>query len=190
MTRSVLTITAIAGVPIIALVLWSWGQPLICTCGTIRLWIGSIWDSGNSQHIADWYTLSHILHGVLVALLGRLVFRGLRFEVLFAIAIITGIGWEIVEHTEWVLSQFRATTVNQGYTGDSVLNAVADYVWMMGGFFAAWHLRLGLVLATVAALELSAALIARDSLVLTTLMLIHPVDAIAEWQQELNPRTP
>ncbi|MBY4894105.1 DUF2585 domain-containing protein [Rhodobacteraceae bacterium N5(2021)] len=96
----------------------------------------------------------------------------------------------MIEHTNWVLGQFRATTVNQGYTGDSVLNAVADYIWMMGGFFAAWHLRVPVTLALVAVLELSAALIGRDSLTLTTLMLIHPVDAVAEWQQELNPNTP
>lgn len=190
MTRTSLNITALAGVPIIAVVLWAWGQPLICTCGEVRLWIGSIWDSGNSQHIADWYTLSHILHGVLIALIGRLILPNLGFNWLFAAAIITGIGWEVIEHTNWVLDRFRATTVNQGYTGDSVLNAVADYIWMMGGFFAAWRLRVPVTLALVAALELSAALIGRDSLALTTLMLIYPVEAIADWQQDLNPNAP
>ncbi|MEJ6393066.1 DUF2585 family protein [Gymnodinialimonas sp. 2305UL16-5] len=190
MTRTTLNMAALAGVPLIAAVLWVWGQPWICTCGTIRLWVGSIWDSGNSQHIADWYTLSHILHGVLIALIGRVALPKLDFKWLFAIAIITGIGWEVIEHTDWVLGKFRATTVNQGYTGDSILNAVADYIWMMGGFFAAWHLRVPVTLGLVAALELTAALIGRDSLALTTLMLIYPVDAIAEWQQELNPNGP
>ena len=192
MTRTTLalTATALAGVPIIAFTLAAWGQPWICTCGEVRLWVGSIWDSGNSQHIADWYTLSHILHGVLIALLGRLVFIRLSFEWLFALAIVTGIGWEIIEHTDWVLGQFRATTVNQGYVGDSVLNAVADYVWMMGGFFAAWHLRVPITLALVAMLELSAALIGRDSLVLTTLQLVYPVEAISDWQQAINPNRP
>ncbi len=190
MTRTTLPLAAIAGIPLIALVLAFWGQPWICTCGEIRLWIGSIWDSGNSQHIADWYTLSHILHGVLIALIGRLAFPRLGFNVLFATAIITGIGWEVIEHTDWVLGQFRATTVNQGYTGDSILNAVADYVWMMGGFFAAWHLRVPVTLALVALLELTAALIGRDSLALTTLQLVYPVESIANWQQELNPNAP
>ncbi|MBY4894104.1 DUF2585 domain-containing protein [Rhodobacteraceae bacterium N5(2021)] len=54
--------------------------------------MGSIWHSGNSQHIADWCTLSHILHGVLIALIGRLALPKLGFNVLFAIAILTGIG--------------------------------------------------------------------------------------------------
>lgn len=185
-TRS-LNLFAVSGILIIAGTLYAWGQPLICTCGDIKLWVGSIFDSGNSQHIADWYTLSHILHGVLIALGGRLLLPRLSFNALFLTAIVTGIGWEVVEHTDFVLDAFRATTINQGYFGDSVLNAVADYVWMMGGFFAAYAMRTYTVVGLVAALELSAAFVARDSLALSTLMLIYPVDAVDAWQQEINP---
>ena len=87
--------------------------------------------SDNSQHIADWYTLSHILHGVLVALIGRLLFPKLAFKMLLLVAIVTGVGWEIIEHTEFVMAAYRTTTINMGYHGDSVINAVADYIWMM-----------------------------------------------------------
>ncbi len=187
MTDRSLYLFALLGVPLIAGTLYLWGQPLICTCGDVKLWIGSVFDSGNSQHIADWYTLSHILHGVLIALLGRLFFPKVGFGGLFLVAIITGIGWEIIEHTDFVLNAFRSTTINAGYHGDSVLNAVADYIWMMGGFFAAYAMRTLHVVGIVAALELSAAFIARDSLALSTLMLLYPVDAVEDWQQELNP---
>ncbi len=187
MTDRSLYLFALLGVPLIAGTLYLWGQPLICTCGDVKLWIGSVFDGGNSQHIADWYTLSHILHGVLIALLGRLLFPKLSFGMLFLVAIITGIGWEIIEHTDFVLNAFRSTTINAGYHGDSVLNAVADYIWMMGGFFAAYAMRTLHVVGIVAALELSAAFIARDSLALSTLMLFYPVDAVEDWQQELNP---
>lgn len=190
MTRNSLYVFALSGVFIIAGTLFYWGQPLICTCGTVRFWVGSIFDSGNSQHIADWYTLSHILHGVLIAILGRLLFPRLGFGPLFATAIVTGIGWEVLEHTNWVLDAFRATTVNQGYTGDSVLNAVSDYIWMMGGFFTAYHMKTLYVACLVLTLELCAAFIGRDSLALTTLMLIYPVEAVETWQQELNPNKP
>ena len=88
---------------------------------------------------------------------------------------------------EWVLGLFRATTINQGYVGDSVLNAVADYLWMLAGFFTAHALRTVWALALVAVFELSAALIARDSLTLTTLMLVYPVEAVDSWQQAINP---
>ena len=182
-----LPLLAILGGVLIAVTLWAWGQPLICTCGEVRLWVGSVFDGGNSQHIADWYTLSHILHGVLIALLGRLLFPRLDPRWLFLTAIVTGVGWEIVEHTDFVLEAFRSTTINAGYWGDSVLNAVADYVWMLGGFLAAMRLTTPVVLAGVAALELSAAFIARDSLTLSTLMLLYPLDAVEEWQQEINP---
>ena len=167
--------------------LYAWGQPLICTCGEVKLWVGSIFDGGNSQHIADWYTMSHILHGVLITFLGRLLFPALDFRWLLGAAIVTGVGWEVVEHTEWVLGKFRATTINQGYYGDSVLNAVMDYIWMMGGFFAAHAMRKRFVAAMIAALELSAAFVARDSLALSTLMLLYPVEAVGNWQQEINP---
>ena len=187
MTRIQMTLIASLGALLIAVTLFAWGQPLICTCGEVQLWVGSIFSSGNSQHIADWYTLSHILQGVLIIFIGRLLFPSVPFSALFGIAIVTGVTWEIVEHTEWVLGLFRATTINQGYVGDSVLNAVADYLWMLAGFFTAHALRTVWALALVAVFELSAALTARDSLTLTTLMLVYPVEAVDSWQQEINP---
>ena len=187
MARTNLNVFAVAGLFIIGFTLWAWGQPFICTCGEIKLWVPTIFDGGNSQHIADWYTLSHILHGVLIALLGRLFFKGLGFNALFLTAIVTGIGWEVIEHTNWVLDAFRATTINVGYHGDSVLNAVMDYVFMMGGFFAAYALRLPFIIAGVLALELIAGVFGRDNFTLSTIQLIAPVEAINDWQQELNP---
>ena len=178
---------ACLGLFVIAGTLYAWGQPPICTCGEVKLWVGSVFDGGNSQHIADWYTLSHILHGVLIALAGRLFFPRVTFKTLFLVAITTGVGWEVIEPTDFVLDAFRATTINAGYHGDSVLNAVADYVWMMGGFFAAYAMNTMTVVGLVAALELSAAFIARDSLALSTLMLVYPLDAVETWQQEINP---
>jgi hypothetical protein len=187
MARTNLYLFAVSGLFLIAGTLWAWGQPLICSCGTIKLWIPNIFDGGNSQHIADWYTLSHILHGVLIALLGRLLLPRLGFGPLFLTAIITGIGWEIIEHTNWVLDAFRATTINVGYLGDSVLNAVFDYIFMMCGFFAAYSLRIPVVIVGVLALELTAGLLGRDNFTLSTVQLIAPIDAINDWQQELNP---
>jgi len=111
----------------------------------------------------------------------------LGFEPLFLTAIVTGIGWEVIEHTNFVLEAFRATTINVGYLGDSVLNAVSDYIFMMGGFFAAYTLRIPVVIAGVVVLELTAGLLGRDNLTLSTIQLIAPIDAINDWQQELNP---
>jgi hypothetical protein len=181
---------ALAGAVLVGAVLYAWGQPPICTCGYVRFWVGSVFSNENSQQIADWYTLSHIVHGMLIVLVGRLLFPRASVSVLLAVAIVTGVAWEIVEHTDMVLNRFRATTLYQGYVGDSVLNAVADYLWMLGGFFVANALPTGWVIASIAALEVTAALTARDSLVLTTIMVVHPIEAIADWQQEINPNAP
>jgi hypothetical protein len=116
-----------------------------------------------------------------------LAFARFGFNGAFLAAIVTGIGWEVIEHTNWVLDAFRATTINVGYHGDSVLNAVADYVFMMGGFFAAYALRIPLVLLGVLGLELVAGIFGRDNLTLSTIQLIAPIEAIDTWQQELNP---
>ncbi|MEP1209526.1 MAG: DUF2585 family protein [Rhizobiaceae bacterium] len=185
-TRQYLNLTALMGGIAILLTLWAWGQPLICTCGYVQFWVGSIWSSGNSQHIADWYTLSHLIHGLMIVPLGRLLAPRLSFNWLFAIAIATGVAWEIVEHTQWVLGQFRATNVNQGYLGDSVLNAVADYIFMLIGFFVASRLPTSWTIALIVLLEIIAAVFARDSFLLTTLMLIYRVEVIEAWQQQIK----
>jgi hypothetical protein len=179
--------SAAGGLAIIGLVLWAWGQPLICTCGYVKIWEGFIWSSGNSQHIADWYTLSHVLHGVLIILLGRLARGLIPFDVLLILAIVTGIGWEIVEHTDWVLSKFREATVYQGYLGDSVLNAMMDYVWMWAGFFVANALPTYGVFLLIVLMELIAGVFGRDNLTFTTIQLIHPLEAIDNYQQAIHP---
>lgn len=178
---------AAVGALVIGVTLWAWGQPLICTCGYVKLWVNLIWSSGNSQHIADWYSFSHVVHGMLIVLLGRLSRNRLSYPVLLIIAIVTGMAWEIVEHTDWVLSQFRELTIYQGYIGDSVLNAVMDYAWMWAGFILARAIATWWILAMILGMEIGAALLGRDSLTFTTLQLIYPLESIDAYQQEINP---
>jgi len=183
-----LHVAAALGAVVIGLTLWSWGQPPICTCGYVKLWEGFIWSSGNSQHIADWYTLSHVVHGMLIILIGRAAPGVFTYPVLLIAAIVTGMAWEIVEHTEWVLGQFREVTIYQGYIGDSVLNAVADYGWMWAGFFLARALAALWIFAMIAVMEVTAAVMGRDCLTFTTIQVLYPLDVIDAYQQEINPR--
>ena len=177
---------AVLGALVIGVTLWAWGQPLICTCGYVKLWEGNIWASGNSQHIADWYTLSHFVHGTLIVLFSRLV--GLSYKVQLMIAIATGVAWEIIEHTDWVLGQFRELTVYQGYIGDSVLNAVADYGFMWSGFFVAQALPTLGILGLIVVLEIVAGILGRDNLTFTTIQVVYPLDIISDYQNAINPR--
>ena len=193
MTRSttvtILYAAALLGGVAIGVTLWAWGQPLICTCGYVKVWEGFIWSSGNSQHVADWYTLSHVVHGMLVVLLGRAFPGLLPYPALLFIATGTGVAWEIVEHTDWVLNQFRDVTVYQGYIGDSVLNSVMDYAFMWAGFFLAIAVTtLGIVLL-ILFMEVTAAITGRDCLTFTTLQLVYPLEAISAYQQAINPQS-
>jgi hypothetical protein len=182
---------SVAAVPLGALiigwVLWAWGQPLVSGSGQVRLWVNETWSAENSQQVADWYTLSHITHGLLVALAGRALWRRVPWWVIVAVAFATGVGWEIIEHTDMVLDRFRGQTIYQGYVGDSVLNAVCDFLFMWGGFMLGTVLPVPLILGLILAMEVLSATIARDSLVLTTIRVVHPIGAISDWQDAINP---
>lgn len=182
-----LYLVAVLGGIAIGVTLWAWGQPLVSRSGEIRLWVNSIWSSENSQQVADWYTLSHAILGMLIALIGRSIAKRVPQLAIFVVVLVIGVGWEIVEHTDFVLDRFRGQTIYQGYVGDTVLNAVCDYVFMLAGYFLALALPFRVALVLMLGLELLSAAVARDSLILTTIRVVYPIQAIADWQDATNP---
>ncbi|WP_413850063.1 DUF2585 family protein [Albidovulum sp.] len=184
-----LSLAALLGSVAIGVTLRAWGQPLVSASGKISLWVNSVWSGENSQQIADWYTLSHVIHGMLIALAGRALGWRIGFPLALGVAIATGVGWEIGEHTTWVLERFRGQTIYQGYRGDTVLNAVCDYLFMLGGFALGASARVRTSLLLILGLEVASALVARDNLILTTIRVVHPVPAITAWQDAANPRS-
>lgn len=163
-------------------------SPPICECGYVKLWHGQINNAGNSQHISDWYTPSHIIHGMLFYALGWLVFGkwglggegGARWGL--PLAVFLESAWEIAENTPYVIDRFRAVTANFGYSGDSVLNSFADIGWMSFGFFLAMRLPVKVAVALAVIAELAVGWVVRDGLTLNVIMLLFPLDAIADWQ--------
>lgn len=157
-------------------------RPPICQCGFVKLWEGQVNGPGNSQHIADWYTPSHITHGMLFFGVGYLLFRryDLGWRMVGAVAL--EMTWEIIENSPFIINRYREETLAVGYSGDSILNSVADGGWMLAGFFIASRLPWYATVAIILSFELFTLFMIRDNLTLNILMLVAPIDAIKMWQ--------
>src|SRR4051794_21846785 len=46
-------------------VLHGFGQPWIAASGHIRLWVGDVLSADTSQQLSDWYSFSHLIHGMI-----------------------------------------------------------------------------------------------------------------------------
>ncbi|OGG52645.1 hypothetical protein A3C20_00125 [Candidatus Kaiserbacteria bacterium RIFCSPHIGHO2_02_FULL_55_25] len=165
-----------------AFVLFLFGQPAICTCGYVKLWEGVILGAGNSQHLMDWYTFSHIIHGIIFYALLTYFFP--KMSVWARLLIATGIeaAWEILENTPWLVEHYREQALAQGYTGDSIINSVSDTLVMMLGFLIARKWAVWAVIALALFLELWVAYEIRDNLTLNVTNLLHQFDFISAWQ--------
>jgi hypothetical protein len=163
-------------------VLLAMARPPICTCGTVALWGPSAASARTSQMLSDWYSPSHIAHGLLFYAALWLAARKWSMERRFLVALLVETAWEVAENTPMVIDRYREATIALGYNGDSVLNSVSDIAMMGLGFLAARKLPVWAALALVAVLELVPLLVIRDNLALNVWMLLAPNGAIRSWQ--------
>ena len=175
-------------------ILFAMDRPPICECGTVKLWHGVVQSSENSQHLTDWYSPSHAIHGMIMYALAwalwqrlpqaRPAMSPLRKVAPWAlpIAVLIEAAWEISENTQTVIDRYREVTISWGYSGDSIINSAADIGWMMIGFFIAARIPWKVSLAAAIFFELFTAWMIRDNLTLNVIMLFWPIQAIGEWQ--------
>jgi hypothetical protein len=165
-----------------AAILLAMGRNLICTCGRLDLWVGARDSPATSQMLADWYSLSHIAHGLLFYAALWLVARRRPVEWRFVAALAIESAWEVVENTPMVIDRYRATTAALGYTGDSVINSLSDIAMMILGFYVARRLPVWASIALLLVLELIPLILIRDNLTLNVWMLLWPDARLAAWQ--------
>lgn len=158
------------------------GRRWWCACGQWSVLSGDAWGSHNSQHVFDPYSLTHLLHGVLFCGIAALALPRLALRWRLVLGVGVECAWEIFENSAFVIARYRAATAARGYEGDSIANSVGDILSCVLGFWLASRLGPWKSLALFLAVELLLLAWIRDSLLLNTVMLLYPLDAVRAWQ--------
>jgi hypothetical protein len=149
----------------------------------VKFWEGNPNGPGTSQHLTDWYTFSHLLHGFWLYFLLWLVAGRLPIGTRLVLAVMLEAGWEMLENSPFIIERYRTTTVSIGYYGDTIVNSISDTLTAIVGFFFAAWVTPAVTIFTAIAIEVGMAVAMRDNLALNVIMLVHDVPWIRAWQE-------
>ena len=159
---------AMSAAILVALALWLHllGRPLVCPCGTVKLWVGDPASPTGSQQFADWYSLLHFVFG-----LGLFVFLDrIRphwpFSDKLVLTLASSAIWESIENIPFVITLFGHPAGSPAYAGDSILNAFGDTAFVMLGFLVARPLPLWATIVLGIGAEGLVSFVNQDGLVL------------------------
>lgn len=169
---------------VVALVEFYFGRSWLGPDGRFGWWDNNIWSPENSQRVADVYSFSHIIHGIIFYFFLWLAVRKLPLKYRFLAALILEAGWELLENSPIVINRYREATIALGYVGDSILNSVCDVAMMVFGFVIARYSKIWVSIGLIIVFEVGCLFWVRDNLTLNVIMLVHPVEQIKVWQSQ------
>lgn len=164
------------------------GRTFLGPDGQFGWWSGEVLSPTNSQRVADVYSFSHIIHGILFFAFLWLIARRLPLKHRFLIAMLLEAGWEILENSPIIINRYREATIAVGYVGDSVLNSVADVAMAALGFLIAFlsvrFSKIWISVALIIIFEFGTLFWVRDNFTLNVFMLVYPLESVRSWQSE------
>jgi hypothetical protein len=171
-----------AGLVVTTFVLWAMGRLWWCACGEFFLLTREAFSPHTSQHLLDPYSITHLLHGFVFWWVVRYVIRIVPEAWQIATVVLIEAAWEVLENTPWVIDRYREATAALGYSGDTIVNSLADIACCWAGAILARRLGFRWSLGVFVAAELLLAWWIRDNLTLNVVMLLWPTDALTQWQ--------
>ena len=182
----IVIVVAMLAFQVVALLLM--GHSLAYQSGPLKILSGAVHGSEDSQQVFDWYSLSHVLEGVIFYFIAWLLGKkqGWGLGIVFLVAILLQVGWEVFENTYYGGQYYRHATQFTDYYGDSIVNSVADTLCVMIGFWLAYSFPLWAMIGLTVGIELVLFLTIHDNFTLSAIALISPLSKAIPLQGALG----